>query len=261
MKKQLIVIFVVLLMLSQINAIGLNNELYVTRWRNVGVAALKGTSAIRSWGSSGTDEIAIAVNGTIKTFGWHTSGGSGAEYNLNGTYTGTQYSLNPISYQFDDGTTDGTYNYAWGHGTNTLEKFDSNWNHIERVFSLTGTARLGVTYDPTDDTFWLSSWGNYQVEHYNRSGTLLETFATDRYTGALALDHTDNTLWLNVQATSTFKQYTKSGSLLQTLNVSGLTGSIYGGEFDFALSGAVPEPGTFILVMLLCCAALINKKN
>ncbi|NUM34122.1 MAG: PEP-CTERM sorting domain-containing protein [Candidatus Brocadiae bacterium] len=255
MQKILFITILIFALLVQANAAGIGSELYVTNWQNAGISVIQGTSAIRSWSSSGSSELAIAVNGTVKTYGYYHSGSVGAQYTLSGAYTGTQYALNPTGYGFHDGTTDGTYNYAWGYHSYTLEKFDQNWNHIGTMFSLSGNRRLGVTYDPTDDTFWISSWGGGQVEHYTRSGSLLGTFGTATYTGSLALDHTDNTLWLSVQATSTFNQYTKTGTLLQSINVTGLTGSMYGAEFNFA----VPEPGTFLLVFLAALAVMFSK--
>ncbi len=256
------VFFIAILILSlipQAIAVGIPNELYVTKWQGYGIEVIQGSSVVRSWAPSGSAELAIVVDNTVKTYGYTNSGSKGAEYTLSGTYTGTQYTVNPASYGFHDGATDGTYYYSWGYFSNSLEKFDKNWNRIETMFTLTGTDRLGVTYDPTDDTFWITCWSQGRVEHYTRSGSLLGSFNTNTYSGMIALDYTDNTLWTVVYSSNAFKQYSKSGVLLQTVSVTGLNaGYIYGGEFRYL----IPEPGTFVLLLLasLFCTLRFFKK-
>lgn len=236
------------------------SEYYLTKWVDRGIAVIQDNSVVRSWSIAPGSyaQLAIVVNGDVKTYS-HYSSGAGAQYSLDGVATGTLYP-NQVGQYPHDGTTDGTYNYAFFYGMNKLYRFGLDWSNPELVFSLSGTSRLGVTYDPTDDTFWLCGWGNSLVEHYTKTGQFLGSFSTDSYTGSLALDHADGTLWLSVGASDTLKQYSKTGTLLSTLTISGL-GPVYGGEFNFALVG-IPEPSSIFLLFICIVLLLFSyKKN
>jgi len=221
------------------------SDYYTTAWTNQGLYVLQGNTIKNHWTNAGTYELAIVVDDKVRTYS-HNVGFNGVEYTLDGSFTGKIYT-NDLGANAHDGTTDGTYYYLFSHGSQTIYRFEKDWKNPQTLFSFTGLSRLGITYDPTDNTLWISGWGTGLVEHYTMSGVLLGSFATDTYTSALALDHADGTLWLSVDATSTFRQYTKSGTLLSTVTFSGITGGIYGGEFAF---GSVPESSTLLCLFL-----------
>lgn len=80
-----------------------------------------------------------------------------------------------------------------------------------------GTAGyLGITYDSSDNTLWISQFLSNSVEHCSLSGLLLGSFAAaDSTLTSLALDPADGTLWMGAQNTlGTFYQYSRSRTLL-----------------------------------------------
>ncbi|NUM35201.1 MAG: hypothetical protein HUU50_11690 [Candidatus Brocadiae bacterium] len=229
------------------------SDYYVTGWVNQGIYALQGNAIKNSWANAGSYELAIVVDDRVRTYS-HNVGYNGAEYTLSGSFTGKTY-VNNLGANAHDATTDGTYYYLFSHGAQTIYKFEKDWQNPQVLFSFTGAARLGITYDPTDNTLWISGWGTGLVEHYTMSGGLLGSFATDTYTSALALDHADGTLWLSSGATNTFKQYSKSGTLLSTVTYSAVTGNIYGGEFAFI----IPESNSLFFIFGALIAFFLKK--
>ena len=107
---------------------------------------------------------------------------------------------------------------------------------------------LGITYDSSDGTLWISQFGGNQVQHYTLGGSLLGQFgAAQSALSSLALDPADGTLWMGSQSTiGTFYQYSRTGNLLDTVSYASMQGqNTLGGEF-----AAVPEPATLALLGL-----------
>jgi len=212
------------------------------------VVVAQGTSVIRAWPFSQLNhEWAIAVNDTVRTMGYG-SGILGAEYRLGGTPTGATYSHNLPEREFFDGTTDGQFNYAWDYRGGAAYRFDLDWANPQMLFNLPTERydRLGITYDPWNDSLWISGWKDLDVvENRSMDGELLSSFTVGHtYSGALALDYADGTLWLyDWNISGRFEQWSRDGNLLDTLTLSGVW-MPHGGEFR------IPAPGAALLAVL-----------
>jgi len=170
-----------------------------------------------------------------------TSGESGARYDFNGNDLGDRYPFPPGVGSHWDATTDGTFNYSVDFSSGGVWKFNQDWTGGVKIFS-TPSQWLGITYDPTDNTLWISQWNGQRVEHRDMSGNVLGGFnVATASISCLALDHADGMLWMGSQSTQgTFRQYSKAGQLLQTVNYPALTGqNTLGGEFQFGGVGCV----------------------
>jgi len=224
------------------------SEYYMTWGDNDLAVVVQGNSVVRSWIMSSYGQSPIAVlNGFVRTDGY-TSGTHGDEYTTLGVPTGNSYAHPAAILAFYDGTTDGHFNYGVDWGNGGVYRMNLDWSNAVQLFP-TVTQSLGITYDPTNDSLWVSDWTDNTIRDYTMSGTVLSSFtsAVGKMTG-LALDHADNTLWFGTQVdisstTRTLYQYSKSGGLLSTAGYAGLTNVNYlGGEFAF-----VPEPGAFVV--------------
>lgn len=237
----------VFLGLASILSAGPISELYLVAWNNGGIKVFQGNSFVRSWATSASNELAISVSSTVRTYAYQS--GYGAEYTLSGSYTGTTYA-NVLSLNLHDATTDGTYIYAMNWSGNNVYRFNSDWTNPQSMFYATGSNMLGITYDPTDNTLWLVSYnrgaGNNTIEQYTMSGTRIKSFGvTGNSLGFLAMDYADGTLWYWDYSSSSLRQYSKSGTALSTTSISG--GSYWGGEFRFT---AVPEFSSLFLMSM-----------
>jgi hypothetical protein len=198
-------------------------------------------------------EYPIAVlNQEIFTTGPNVANQPGGVYNLAGNYlraAGTWIASAGVN--FWDGTTDGVNNFAYNYGTGGVYQFGTDWSGGSLLFAFGSSSQyLGITYDVTDNTFWVSGWSTNSVVHLSRTGTTLGTFNASFFSSsltALALDPADGTLWMGSQGSpGVFAQYTKSGTLLGT-HTYAFTDNILGGEFAFT---TIPEPAS--LALLLC---------
>ena len=138
------------------------SEYYLTAGDQGRNHVVQGSNVNRTWEQvTSSIEYAIAVPGTIRTLGVGSGAlGRGAEYMLDGTPTGTTYSHSLGGVY--DGTTDGTYNYTWDFVNGVAYRLGLDWTNPVRLFTL-GVAngeRLGITYDPTNDSLWLSGWSD-----------------------------------------------------------------------------------------------------
>lgn len=201
-------------------------------------------------GQTSRAEYPIAVAGQIVTAGSSVYQQPGSIYSLSGQFLGPAASFTVSgSSTFWDGTTDGVFNYAFDYSTGAVFRFGLDWSGGEQLFDFGASSQyLGITYDPTDDTFWISGWSSNVVTHVSKTGAVLGTFTASAFGSsltALALDHADGTLWMGSQnSRGVFAQYTKTGTLLGTRAYS-FTDNVLGGEFSFA---QVPEPGTTALL-------------
>jgi len=201
-------------------------------------------------------EYGIAVSGgSVRTLGnANDQVNFGAQYTLGGTYTGVDYSYPLSGAAFYDGTTDGVHNYSVDFFTGTVYQMSLDWSSSVSLFA-TGAGsggNLGITYDPTNNSLWISRWNNSTVSNFSLSGSLLSSFTGPATSlSALALDFADGTLWMGTQnVPGLFYQYSKSGTLLSTESYSTLSGqNTLGGEFNFVAT-SVPEPATMTMLGL-----------
>jgi hypothetical protein len=196
----------------------------------------------------------IAVGSTVRTLGYNATY-TGGEYTLAGVPTGATYAYPGVPTGMYDGTTDGTFNYAWNFDTGAAYRFSTTWTSPTVIFTLgVGSGRrLGITYDGTNNSLWLSGWDGavgQTIENRTLAGGLISSFTVAHDENvALALDPADNTLWLNdrnqLGGQVRLEQYTKAGALLQTVNLGGAQAgyNVLGGEFAL-----VPEPGSALLL-------------
>ena len=133
---------------------------------------------LNSWAveSTHTRNYPIAVYGDIRTTGY-TGGETGGLFDLNGSYLGSDYTLTGISApnELSDGTTDGINNYAVAWMNGNVNQFDRNWSSPTLLFNAGVSG--GITYDASDDTFWLSGdrSSNTGIRHYSKTGSLVPT--------------------------------------------------------------------------------------
>lgn len=198
-------------------------------------------------------EYAIAVGSTVRTLGNGNNGlGLGSEYTLAGVYTGNNYAYPNTSLRFYDGTRDATHNYSVDFGTGRVYQMNLDWSNATLLFDtgFGGGNALGITFDATNNSLWVSQWGGTTIGDFSLGGALLSSFSTT-FSGisSLALDPADNTLWMGSQGTEgTFYQYSKGGVLLSSPSYGALVGqNTLGGEFPFAAGPVVPEPATLTL--------------
>ena len=202
-------------------------------------------------------ESAIAVSGDVRTLIPSSAGSTGgANYDLNFTDTGGRYTS---TFNFFDGTTDGTHNYSVNYniGSENVYQTDRNWQTPVALFQVP-EAYLGITYDRTNNSLWISNFHGTTVGDYSLTGTLLSSFNTTfNSITCLSLDPADNTLWMGSQNTKgTFYQYSKGGVFLQSDTYAALANqNTLGGEFNIA-APAVPEASTTVSLGLLLALGL-----
>jgi hypothetical protein len=235
---------------------------YLTAGDNGMNWVVQGNAVINSWSQQHPEnlgEYAIAVASHVRTLGNGnpSSRHPGSEYTLAGIYTGTDFPYPVANAAFYDGATDGTHNYSVDYESGGgVYQFDADWTNPNLLFSVP-PSYLGITYDATNDSLWLSQFGGSIVANYSLSGTLLSSFVTSLGSiTALALDPADNTLWMGSQGTQgTFYQYSKAGVQLDTVFYASLQSqNTLGGEFRL-----VPEPASLFLG--LTAVALIRHRK
>ncbi len=192
------------------------------------------------------NEFPIAVTGTVHTAGF-VNGGMGSEYDFNLDALDRDFTLDaPDGAQIYDGTTDGQFFYAIDYATGGVYRFKKNWKQAELMWTLGGEpgAYLGITWDPSNDTFWVSRYrGGRAVENYSRAGNLLSDFnvGNNKIT-CLALDHRTGTLWMgDADDVAAFRGWDRTGQLVDSIDY-GFDEPTVGGEFDL---GAVAKIRSF----------------
>jgi hypothetical protein len=230
--------------------IGPVSPYYLTAGDQRDILVLQGSSVVATYPTVSTSsrEYPIIVLGSVIRTDGPNSGEPGYEYTLAGTPTGTSYAVPSIIQSAWDATTDGTHIYLMDYSAGIVYQTDLDYTNPVALFSGLGSgAFLGITYDPTNNSLWLSGWTSNLVSNYTLSGTLLSSFnAGISSLTSLALDPATGTLWMGSQQNEgTFYEYSKSGTLLQTVVYPGLTSqNTLGGEFAFS---AIPEPSTTAL--------------
>ena len=255
---------------------GPNSPYYLDNLANQTIYVVQGSSVINSFaevyatgGTESYQEGTLAVTGVVSTTSFGTAygtGGTAGQYTLGGTPTGTSWpdTGNPSGTSYDvfyDGTSDGLHNYtveyygastSGGYTENVLQT-DLNWQNPTVLFSVQSAPGLtadylGIAYDPTNNSLWISGWGERLIADYSLTGTLLSSFvpATNAL-DALAYDRADQTLWASYDETNTLYQYSTAGVLLQSGVPTGLPGRAYLSGDMQETRVAVPEPATLAL--------------
>jgi len=266
-----IVLGVVGILTSRAAAAGPISTLYFTSGSGagrLGLTAIEGPNVI--WPGftifSGSHS-ALAVNGSVRTLGL-SSPYVGNEYFLNLFPTGQSSYPFPAALGSDsvyDGTTDGTFNYAWNLTRGAAYKFNLDWTGATLLFTLGNASgnRLGITYDASNNSLWLSGYDGAVgtlISNYSLNGALLSSFNIDHdQNGFLALDPADGTLWLSridrdgpglvlgQYARSVAGSFGATQTLLQGQVYRGQAVDAFGGEFQYTDS-VVPEPSSLALL-------------
>ncbi len=231
------------------------SEYFVLSGDQATFSVLQSGARLRDWGvASGTAQYQypIAVRDTIRTMGAN-EGDVGAEYDFFGTDLGARFTHPPGPIRSWDGTTDGRSNFGIDTGGGVY-RFDLDWSDPSLLF---GAGSVGsLTYDPTNDSLWVSQFSTSTVIEYSMGGAALRSFDTGHTQNmALALDHADGTLWLHDRTTQgTYEQWTKSGTRLTRVAVPGMAGqNALAGEFQ------LPEPSTLLLFAIGGLTALRRR--
>ncbi len=237
--------------------VGPASPYYITAGSTNAIYVIQGGGIVASFptvtiAGGGNYEYPIAVYGSTLRTTNGVSGLLGYEYTLSGTPTGPSYVLpSPIGSAWD-ATTDGSHNYLLDFTNGIVYQTGLDYSNPVALFSgLGSSASLGITFDPTNNSLWVSGWTTNQVIDFAMNGTQLSSFpaaVTSSSLVSLALDPATGTLWMGTQSTGIFYQYSKSGVLLQTITIPTLAGlDILGGEFAFT---AIPESTPLTLLPL-----------
>jgi len=250
-----VISLLVVLMESQVMAVGPTSTLYVTNYGEfaggtvTGLDLIQGAS-VSSYPANDLLGINIAVYGDVRTHGY-SGGDTGSRYDLaaNPLVGGPYINTIPLS-QLHDGTSDGNYNYSVNYTTGDVLRFDRNWASPTVLFNATANIPGAgwITMDVSNGSFWISQWGGPDlVAHFTSTGTLLGTFNSGVLGSVgLAFDPVDGTLWMG---DSNFKlhQYNQLGTPLQTSSYA-VQGSWYGMEFN---TQSVPEPSSMFFAAIV----------
>jgi hypothetical protein len=208
-------------------------------------------------------EFPIAVFGDIRTTGNHAGVDEGGQYSLSGTATGVTYVLPGSMNDASDSTSDGTYNYLVDYTNLNVIRTDRDFTNAVVLFSVGPTSGpAGITYDPLDQSLWISFTGFQDLQEYSMTGTLLKSInAAYPDNAALAFDPSDGTLWVVNNHTGYLEQFSTSG---QALGQGPYVGTSYGAEFNLATTFVpTPEPRTLILFSsgIVGLAGLVRRKT
>jgi hypothetical protein len=212
-------------------------KLYVTDWLNFVNYVIQGPNVIQSAPQVPPaarclkncplfGETAIALPGSVRTMSFV---GPGSEYTYDLVPTGTRY--NPIwGNAFLDATSDSTHIYVTSSGI--VYAFDHNWGNQELLFTyFNGDLFLGITYDPSNNSLWLSSTYGHTIYDFSMSGELISQFTVPfNNMCGLAMD-VDGTLWVSSVGSGTFYHYDRNGNALGSAHYAALENvQTYGGE-------------------------------
>lgn len=252
--RNLLRVLPLLLVLSVALTAGPFSTYYLTDGEGGANWIIRGDAA-QSYAQHGSQEYAIAVSGgQVRTLGAD-PGDHGSLYDTDFNYLGTDYPY--FGYGFNDGTSDGAYNYSVDWYTGIVYRTTRDWISPTVLFDTgfgTGNA-VGITYDPSNNSLWVSQFSGSTIANFSMTGVPLSSFNV-RVSAitALALDPADRTLWFGSQNTmGTFYQYSVSGIAGQTQAYANMTASnTLGGEFD-----SVPEPASALLFSGVLAALLL----
>lgn len=243
-------------------AVGPTGTLYITSYAEFGTTG--GLDRVQgvSFNSSSTgnpDDICIATNGDVRTFGYSTTE-SGSRFDLAGNpLPGGPYVNTFVNSQFHDGTGDGTNNYTVDWPTGQVLRYSQIWGGAPfTMFTVTPMTAGWITMNAFDGTFWLSQYGfSDLVEHRSSTGTLLGSFNSGvNGSQGLALDPLDGTLWMSQGYT--LYQFAQTGLPLQNVTYAPSAGQWFGMEFD---TTPIVEPEPSSLALLFTGLPLVLRRR
>ncbi len=238
------------------SAVAQTDSLYMSDGDGRRILEVRGGSVVNTFPAvPAIRAFPIAVVDTIRTTGY-ALGEIGGEYMLDGTPTGTQYPLMQGNIMSDGGTDGNEFNYGISF-TGEVWRYNRDWDNGVFLFNSAdddGLRKAGITYDPSDDTLWLSADRAAGIFHYTLGGSLIGQFNTvPNLDWSMALEPSTDTLWVSEWRSQTLSQYAKDGTLLGTISVAGMTAaSFLSAEF------AVPAPTSLALLGL---GALIGARR
>ncbi len=226
------------------------------------IYTVQGSSVINSFATGapttqyGESNLAVTDVITTNGFGSGFGLGSAGQYTLTGTPTGVTHSAQGTpgyanEFTFD-GTSDGQHNYTVQYSASqnagAVIQTDLNWQTPVVLFTAPGGAgsNLGIAYDSSNNSIWISKWSGSTIADYTMSGSLLSSFDTGQnYMAALGYDAADNTLWFSAGETNMLQQWSTSGTLLQQGTPVGLPNvNFLAGDF----ATEVPEPASLAML-------------
>lgn len=232
-------------------ALGPVSTYYLTAGDQQHVHAIQGTSVTRTFttASGGREYPLFVLDSAIVTSG-SIGSETGRVYTLAGVAGSTAIAFSLSTGSAWDAATDGTHAYLLDYSYGIVYRANLDYSNPVVLFSgLGSSAFLGITFDASNNSLWISGWASSAVRNYSLTGTLLSSFTgpTSSLT-CLALDPATGTLWMGSQnQQGVFWEYSRNGTQLQSLTLSALAGeNTLGGEFAFA---AVPEPATWLQLL------------
>jgi hypothetical protein len=211
---------------------------------------------------SATDrEYAVAVGNTVRSWAAYPAQ-NGHEYSLTGTPLFVNYPNN-FGSQMLDGTTDNvSKNYALRWDTGEVYQTTRTWGTPTLLFDTDPGNTLdwtGITYQPSNNTFWLIGRGSHILRQFSAAGAPLQNFnVTNTNYQGLAFDTKDGTLWTWDSPTKTLVQFSTAGVQLSTTaypTESTPANNIFGLEFP------LPEPGSATLAGMAITGLLLRRRR
>jgi hypothetical protein len=252
--------FVQILPASSIGPIGVY---YATDFSSGTIYAIRGNSVAQTAEVDPPYEgpIAVLPNETVATTGYFSPRpGITAQ---GATYTGVPgLILTPsgataaqqLSVAYD-GTTNGTQNFAVDQNSGGVYSFGLDWSDPQPIFTTGGADDSVITYEAANNSLWIQNEDNLTLTDYTLAGAVVSSFtpaATGHEGLALAMD-VDGTLWFSDYGTNTLEHYATDGTNLGSFTFTNLDGATTLGAPFFngaEIGGAVPEPGTMLLLAL-----------
>lgn len=205
---------------------------------------------------------AIAITGNRIVMANYDDDGSW-EYDLDLNPTGNSWPGSNTWSQMLDGTTDGVHNYAVSWSSNGVIECDLNFENCSLLFN-PGFSVIGITYDPTNDSFWVVNDDALTVHNFTRAGSEITSWVADfdERNCCLAYDSQSDTLWMSTNGGSTIWNLNKTGVVLDSVTLSGLQAqNTWGAEISLLggtglSSVSVPAMGGHGLALLMLALAL-----
>jgi len=191
------------------------------------------------------------------------------EYDFDLNPTGNSWPGANTWSQMLDGTTDGTSAYAASWNTTGIIECDANFTNCSVLFD-PGFAVVGITYDPTNDSFWVVNDNANTVHNFDRGGNELTSFTASLggRNCCLAYDTATDTLWMSTNASATMVNIAKDGTVIDQVTIAGLSPSnTWGAEVRGTFSVQPPAPalpvpatsfyGMLALVLMMLLGSMI----
>jgi len=184
------------------------------------------------------------------------------EYDLDLNPTGNSWPGSNTWSQMLDGTTDGTNAYSVSWSSDAIIECDSNFTNCAVLFN-TGFPSIGITYDPTNDSFWIVNDNAQTVHNFDRSGNELASFTASLggRNCCLGYDSATDSLWMSTNGGSTMTNIAKDGTIIDQVTISGLTPSNTWGS-EVIAGQPLPPPlavpvNNFYAMLMLALMVLI----